>query len=155
MKIVSGGQTGADRAGLDFALNYGLECGGYCPRGRKAEDGPISGRYPLEELESEDYRKRTQKNAVDSQATVIFSYGKLKRGSLLTHEICLQRDKPCLHLDGDLKSIEDASQTLRNFIEDHFIMVLNVAGQRLSGEPRIYDYTFKVLEQALLQREAS
>ena len=71
--ILSGGQTGADRAALDFAIEYGLPHGGWCPRGRLAEDGPIDERYELTETPSHRYAQRTEWNVRDSDATVVFS----------------------------------------------------------------------------------
>lgn len=73
IKIVSGGQTGADRAALDWALAHGVPCGGWCPKGRKAEDGPIDLKYPLKETPSSSYIQRTEWNVRDSDATVVFS----------------------------------------------------------------------------------
>jgi putative molybdenum carrier protein len=73
IKIVSGGQTGADRAALDWALARGVPCGGWCPKGRKAEDGPIDLKYPLKETPSSSYLQRTEWNVRDSDATVVFS----------------------------------------------------------------------------------
>ncbi len=72
-KIVSGGQTGADRAALDWAMSRGVPHGGWCPKGRRAEDGPIPARYCLQETEAANYLVRTEQNIVDSDGTVIFT----------------------------------------------------------------------------------
>jgi hypothetical protein len=71
IKIVSGGQTGADRAALDWALAHSVACGGWCSKGRKAENGPIDPKYPLKETPSDVYIQRTEWNVRDSDATVV------------------------------------------------------------------------------------
>ena len=147
-KIISGGQTGADRAALDFAIAHGIPHGGWCPQGRLAEDGPIPARYQLSETPTSDYAQRTEWNVRDSEGTVIFSISPtLIGGSLYTAEIARQYRRPCLHLsrerDGDL-----AGAKLIAFLARHQIKVLNVAGPRLSLEPEVADYTRRVLEEA-------
>src|SRR6516225_6787777 len=98
-KIVSGGQTGVDRAALDFALESGVPCGGWCPATRKAEDGPISARYPLTETPTDDYAQRTEWNVRDSDATLVLTHGIPAGGTALTIA-CAKRDgKPCLVID--------------------------------------------------------
>ena len=97
--IVSGGQTGADRAALDWALEHGVACGGWCPKGRKAEDGVIHAKYPLKESSSSSYLQRTEWNVRDSDGTVIFSLApKLTGGSLKTKEFARKRNKPWIHI---------------------------------------------------------
>ena len=81
LKIVSGGQTGADRAALDWAINNGVLYGGWCPKGRTAEDGPIDSGYQLQESHSSNYLQRTEWNVRDSDGTVIFSVGKRLSGN--------------------------------------------------------------------------
>src|SRR5215217_2323846 len=87
MKIVSGGQTGVDRAALDVALELGIECGGWCPAGRQAEDGPIDARYPLRETPSADPAQRTEWNVRDSDATLLLTTGAASPGTELTREV--------------------------------------------------------------------
>jgi len=99
VRIVSGGQTGADRAALDFAIAHGLPHGGWCPQGRKAEDGPIDARYQLQETPSENYSQRTEWNVRDSDGTVVFSLAPaLTGGSKKTVDLAGKHHKPCLHL---------------------------------------------------------
>ena len=98
IKIISGGQTGVDRGALDAALDANVDCGGWCPSGRLAEDGEIPEKYPLEELESRSYKDRTLKNVVDSDGTVIFYFGELEGGTKLTSLFCEQQGKPYLSL---------------------------------------------------------
>lgn len=144
-RIVSGGQTGADRAALDWALARGLPCGGWCPRGRRAEDGAIDARYPLTETPSEDYAQRTEWNVRDSDATVILSLAaSLTGGSRLTRELAAKHGKPCLHLHPGV----DAPRLLAAFVRDHRVRVLNVAGPRASNEPGVYAYARQVLDAA-------
>ena len=149
-KIISGGQTGADRAALDWAIRSGITHGGWCPKGRAAEDGVIDQRYRLVETPSDDYSQRTEWNVRDSDATAVFSIRKeLRGGSLLTVELAAQYNKPVIHLcqeDGQTNH----AQELRSFIEKFGISVLNVAGPRASGEPGVYPFVSSVLDQALI-----
>ena len=93
-KIISGGQTGVDRAALDVALELGIPCGGWCPKGRLAEDGPIPLRYPLEETRSKKYPTRTKKNVLAADATLILTRGAADRGTALTIRLAEKYDKP-------------------------------------------------------------
>jgi len=148
-EIISGGQTGADRAALDWAIGRGVEHGGWSPKGRKAEDGMIDPRYNLTETPSEDYSQRTEWNVRDSDGTAVFSVRReLRGGSLLTVEIAGQYNKPIIHLCAQDERINHA-QELRSFIEEFEISILNVAGPRESDEPGVYNFVSRVLDQAL------
>src|SRR5262245_53888442 len=139
-KIISGGQTGADRAALDWAIGRGIPHGGWCPKDRKAEDGAIDHRYNLVETPSEDYSQRTEWNVRDSDGTAVFSIRKeLRGGSLLTAELAGQYNKPIIHLRREDERTNHA-QELRLFIEWGGISVLNVAGPRASEEPGVYSF---------------
>lgn len=107
-KIVSGGQTGADRGGLDAAIYCNMPYGGWCPKGRKAEDGVIPDKYHLQEHASADYLARTEANVVDSDATVIFTMGVLEGGSKKTAQFAKKHNKPCLHVDLELLDRQQA-----------------------------------------------
>src|SRR2546423_11212579 len=98
-KIISGGQTGVDRAALDVALELGLPCGGWCPRGRRAADGVIPEHYPLKETATADYPERTEANVRAADATLIFTRGKPDRGTALTYELARRLNKPCYLVD--------------------------------------------------------
>jgi hypothetical protein len=149
-KIVSGGQTGVDRAALDVALELGLPCGGWCPKGRRAEDGCIDERYPLQETPWEGYPQRTEWNVRDSDGTLILTCGEADRGTALTVELAQRKKKPRLVVDVggevDVKAI-------RTWAEENGIRVLNVAGPRESSSPGIHDRAAEVMRQ-LLQGEA-
>jgi putative molybdenum carrier protein len=150
MKIVSGGQTGADRAALDFALDRGIPIGGWVPKGRLAEDGRISERYAgLVETESPDPAIRTARNVRDSDATLILSNGPLEGGSLLTYREATRIGKPVLHLDLELLALAEASDRLRTWLAQVRPAILNVAGPRASQDPQIADATGAVLRMAL------
>ena len=147
-KIISGGQTGADRAALDWAIRRGIAHGGWCPKGRKAEDGAMDLRYRLVETPSDDYAQRTEWNVRDSDATAVFSIQKeLRGGSLLTVEMAAQYNKPVIHLRQQDDQTNHA-QELRSFIERFGITVLNVAGPRASDEPEVYQFVTSVLDLA-------
>jgi putative molybdenum carrier protein len=148
-KIVSGGQTGADRAALDWAIGSGIPHGGWCPKGRKAEDGALDPRYGLTETPSEDYSQRTEWNVRDSDGTAVFSVRReLRGGSLLTVELAGRYNRPVIHLCAEDVRTNHA-QELRSFIEGFGISVLNVAGPRESDEPGVYRFVSRVLDQAL------
>ncbi len=151
LTIVSGGQTGADRAALDWALAHGVNCGGWCPKGRLAEDGPIDLKYPLKETPSESYSERTEWNVRDSDATVVFSITlELSGGSKETLEFAHKHDKPCLHLHSGLP---DASERLRAFLEKNKVKVLNVAGPRSSHESTIGAFVQWMLKEIIRKRQ--
>jgi hypothetical protein len=113
-KIVSDGQTGADRAALDWALSHRLPCGGWCPKGRKAEDGPIDSKYPLKESPSASYLQRTEWNVRDSDATVLFSLAaELKGGSKKTVEFA-KKQSQALDSSGDRRSARHSELNFGN-----------------------------------------
>lgn len=149
--IVSGGQTGADRTALDFAIEYGIAYGGWCPRGRLAEDGRIDGRYQLQDTPSRRYAERTEWNVRDSDATVVFTIDLAARGgTALTIEIAKQLDKPFLHLARSAgESAFECSRQLVAFLEQHQVRCLNIAGPRASQEPEIVKFVHAVLTTAL------
>jgi hypothetical protein len=134
-KIISGGQTGVDRAALDAALACGFPCGGWCPLGRRAEDGPIAPRYPLTETPSAEYPLRTEWNVRDADATLILADGPPSGGTALTVDVARRLDKP-LHIL-DLKTKPDTA-TVRHWLTKNGAQVLNVAGPRESQSPGIY-----------------
>jgi hypothetical protein len=147
-RIVSGGQTGADRAALDWALAHGLPHGGWCPRGRKAEDGTIALHYRLTETPGDSYVQRTEWNVRDSDGTAILSLSQtLTGGSRKTAELARQYGKPWLHLSQEA-SRGDAAEQLRRFVLEHHIGVLNVAGPRASTEPDIGRFVRETLDLA-------
>lgn len=149
-RIVSGGQTGADRAALDVALALGLEVGGWVPKGRRAEDGRIPERYPnLRETDSEEPAERTLRNVRDSDATLLLSHGPLAGGSLLTLAEAQRTGRPVLHLDLDAVPASSAARRLRTWLEEHRIATLNVAGPRASEDPAIAGATAAALRAAL------
>ena len=148
IKIISGGQTGADRAALDAALESNFPCGGYCPKNRQAEDGPIDLKYPLTEIES-GYRQRTLQNVIHSDGTVIFFENEATGGTLLTIKYCQTHRKPHLLVDAMVISKEEAIEAIVGFLKSHTISKLNIAGPRASDHPNIYSYTKKVLEELL------
>lgn len=148
-KIISGGQTGADQAALDAAIKLDIPHGGWLPKGRQTEDGPLPQKYELQELPSKNYAERTEKNVVESDGTLIISHGPLTGGSAYTVDMAVKHDRPHLHADLDKISAFQAALTIRDWIHDNQIDILNVAGPRASKDPKIYADTFKILESVV------
>ncbi|MCH7228732.1 putative molybdenum carrier protein [Haloferula sp. A504] len=152
-KLVSGGQTGADIAALDVALRHKFPHGGWCPKGRKSEAGPIPDRYRLQETPSASYLQRTEWNARHTDGTVIFTLAaKLTGGSLRTAEFARKHGKPLIHLSRSGGPYNSAEQ-LQGFVDEHGIRVLNVAGSRDSKEPELYSWVIQILEDAFFWSE--
>ena len=151
LKIVSGGQTGADRAAWDWAIANGAAHGGWCPKGRKAEDGPIDARYHLKETPGSNYLQRTEWNVRDSDGTVIFTLGEpLAGGSLETLRFARKHKKPWIWLSAARD--DDAPERLRQFVEDNQIRVLNVAGPRASEAPEVGQFVTATLRRVFWGR---
>ena len=146
VKVVSGGQTGVDRAGLDAALQTGLACGGWCPKGRLAEDGPLPSRYPLIETPLSDYSQRTLWNVRDSDGTLVLHQGPITGGTALTIGYARELAKPCLCVD--LLTSPEA-EIMLNWARENRIRTLNVAGPRESGCPGIHQTAMSFLLRVL------
>ncbi|MEM9257104.1 MAG: putative molybdenum carrier protein [Pseudomonadota bacterium] len=149
MKIVSGGQTGVDRAALDVAQELGMAAGGWAPAGRLAEDGRIPDRYPVRAMPEAGYADRTRQNVIDSDGTLIVSCGERTGGTALTVDCCEREGKPLLCVRGDRTALGDAAQALRRFVLTHNITVLNVAGPRASQDKAAPAYTEQLLRMLL------
>jgi hypothetical protein len=119
--VISGGQTGVDRGALDAALEAHAPCGGWCPEGRKAEDGPIPARYPLRELPGGSYTQRTRQNVADSDRTLVLTFGLATGGTARTIEFCRRLGKPHLIVDAAATSLEDAERLAVDFVRTHAI----------------------------------
>ena len=148
-KIISGGQTGADQAALDVAINLGISHGGWVPRGRITENGILDDKYQVKEMKTANYNKRTEQNVIDSDGTLIISHGKLTGGSEYTREMALLYNRPWLHIDLNNTIAFQAAIKIRSWIAEHGIEVLNVAGPRASKDPAIYKATTDILETAI------
>lgn len=146
--IVSGGQTGVDRAALDVALQLRIPCGGWCPKGRTAEDGAIPLHYPLSETPSPDYPQRTEWNVRDSDGTLLLTWGAPMGGTALTIGVARRLGKPFLMCD--LKRPFDAG-SVRSWMAAHGVRVLNIAGPRESSRPGIYTQARQLLSTLLSQ----
>ena len=149
-RIVSGGQTGVDRAALDVALALGLPCGGFCPRGRRAEDGRIPDRYPLLETAGWAYSERTLRNVRESDATLVLHRGALRGGSALTVRLARRLRRPCLAVD--LASDPDPVEAIRRWLASQRPRVLNLAGPRESQAPGIAAQAAGVVHEVLKSR---
>lgn len=150
MKIISGGQTGADRAGIDVAIKLGFDYGGAIPKGRRTEDGTLPERYDrITELTTKDYKVRTEKNVVDSNATLIFTYDKMGAGSALTVKLAKKHKKPYLHINMEKKSDSEAATEISEWLNNMCPNILNVAGSRESTSAGIYNRVFNILINVL------
>jgi hypothetical protein len=145
-KIISGGQTGADQAALDVAIKLDIPHGGWIPKGRKTENGPLPEKYQLKEMSTANYPKRTKKNIMESDGTLILSHGGLSGGSALTQDYADRVQRPCLHINFNIANIFQAALRVINWIQENGIRVLNVAGPRASKDPKIYKATVDLLE---------
>ena len=148
-RIISGGQTGVDRAALDAALEQNCPCGGWCPKGRKAEDGPLSAHYPLKETESSDYRVRTERNVKEADGTLVLTWEKPTGGTAFTIKVAHKHEKPCLVLDLE-KGNDQMVRMIQNWLRENNIQVLNVAGPRESKVPGIYGTARGFIEEVVL-----
>lgn len=145
MKIISGGQTGVDRAALDAAIEVDLEHGGWCPKGRRAEDGKIGKKYNLTETPFQEYEIRTEWNVRDSQATLIITRGKPTGGTAFTIAAANKLKKTCLVIDLNLHDETKIVKNVLDWIRKQKIEQLNVAGPRESIIPGIYSEAKKIL----------
>jgi hypothetical protein len=147
-KLVSGGQTGVDCAALDVALDLGIPCGGWCPKGRWAENGEIPAKYPLVETPSDDVAQRTEWNARDSDGTLVIAEGGTVGGTTLTVEMARRYGKPVLVIDL-LKDAAHAPETIAAWVRENKIAVLNVAGPRESTTPGVNKKAKALLSRTL------
>ena len=149
VKIISGGQTGIDRAALDVALAHGIDCGGWCPAGRLDEFGRIPDRYPVRELGGGGVTERTLQNVKDSDGTIIVYPGKLSGGTEQTVRFSVEQQRPHQLIDASKVSVEEAAKLISDFVRKSKISVLNIAGPRQSEWPEGYDYATRALEAFL------
>ena len=146
MKIISGGQTGIDRAALDVALSLGVECGGWCPGGREAEDGMSPQKYPLQEIPGGTAADRTGANVAFADGTVIFHPRlPLHGGTKWTQECAMAKTKPCLLIAAEELDPATVLGSLVRFVRHHRIEILNVAGPTASEWPEGYDFAASIL----------
>ncbi|HEY3196484.1 MAG TPA: putative molybdenum carrier protein [Nitrospirales bacterium] len=150
-KLISGGQTGVDRAALDVARELGIASGGWCPQGRRAEDGPLAGCYPLQETPASEYGQRTEWNVRDADGTLVLTRGRPSEGTAFTIEMARRHGKPCLVLD--ISPGPPNPATVRVWAHKHGVRILNVAGPRESKCPGIYEEAKVLLRQLFVDAE--
>jgi hypothetical protein len=145
-KIISGGQTGADQAALDAAIKLGIPHGGWIPRGRLTEKGPLSTKYNLKEMPGTSYASRTEQNVIDSDGTLIISHGELTEGSDYTRKMALKHQRPWLHINLNKTPAFKAATLISAWVTENTIEILNVAGSRESKDNQIYHDVLKLIE---------
>ncbi len=145
-KVISGGQTGADRAALDWAIAHGVSHGGWCPQGRLAEDGVLNNQYQLVEIEHGSYRQRTKRNVQDSDGTLILNMGDLDGGTLATFKFAKQLNKP-IHVVQVDDVVEGETAAVMRWLQTNKIVTLNVAGPRESKRPNVYALTLAFMDR--------
>jgi Circularly permutated YpsA SLOG family len=146
LKIISGGQTGVDRAALDVAPRHGMECGGWCPAGRLDEFGRIPDHYPIQELQGGSFTERTLQNVKDSDGTVVIYPVELRGGTEQTVRFCVELKRPHELIDASKISAEGAAKLIGYFVDKNKINILNVAGPRQSEWPEGYSYASRALD---------
>jgi predicted Rossmann fold nucleotide-binding protein DprA/Smf involved in DNA uptake len=146
LKIISGGQTGVDRAALDVALRHGIKCGGWCPAGRLDEFGKIPNHYPVQELQRGGFTERTLQNAKNSDGTVVVYCDHLGGGTGQTVRFCLELKRPHELIDASKISAEGAANLIGDFVDKNKINILNVAGPRQSEWLEGYAYASRALD---------
>jgi len=155
LKIISGGQTGVDRAALDVALKHRIKCGGWCPDGRLDESGKIPDRYPLKELKHGGNEERTLRNVHDSDGTVVIYFHELEGGTGYTVGCCIEDRQPYRLIDAARYSPEDAATLMVSFVYDHDVETLNLAGPRESEWAGGYAYAFRAVDVFVSRLRAS
>jgi putative molybdenum carrier protein len=151
LKIISGGQTGVDRAVLDVALKHGIDCGGWCPAGRRDETGVIPAHYPVKELEQGGFAERTLQNVKGADGTVIMYFDKLSGGTEQTVRFCVELKRPHQLINSAEISVQRAAKLIAEFVSKQKIATLNVAGPRQSEWFQGYQYAFHALDTFLGQ----
>jgi len=147
-KIISGGQTGADIAGVDAAITSNIPYGGWLPKNRRTENGALSEEYTdFQVMTWGGYPKRTEQNVIDSDGTVFFTYGKLSGGSSLTKMFAVKHKRPWLHVN--LNTTSDPVDLIINWLIKWEIEILNIAGKTASKSPAIYNRVKNIIEQIL------
>jgi hypothetical protein len=151
-KIISGGQTGADRAGLDVAMELGISYGGSIPSGRRTEDGHLPAKYEkMTEVKSRHYQVRTEMNVIDADATLLFTGRKVGSGSALTRKVAEKHYKALLHINLGKKTDDEAVGEIVRWLEDTNPLILNIAGSRESESEGIYDKVCSILKKVLVE----
>ncbi len=145
-KIISGGQTGADQAALDAAIKLDIPHGGWVPKGRLTEEGPLPDKYNLTEMPSSNYVLRTEQNVIDSNGTLIISHGQLSEGSDYTRKMAIKHHRPWLHIDLNKTPAFKAATQICSWLDENAIEILNVAGPRASKDGQIYRAVRKLIE---------
>jgi hypothetical protein len=148
-RIVSGGQTGVDRAALDWAIERGIEHGGWCPAGRRSEDGPIAVHYNLQETPTSSYLERTRRNVQCSDVTLVFNCGVLDGGTAQTVRLASKFERPCLVVALDRDTAEARAKAIRSWLASIRPAVLNVAGPRETKRPGIGAHARRLLDAVM------
>ena len=148
-KIMSGGRTGVERAALDVAIKLDIPHGGWIPKGRETEGGALAKKYKLIEIPASSHFEHTEKNVLDSDGTLILSYGKLTGGSALIRKMAEKNSRPWHYVDLNTTNDFVAAQTISTWIVENGVGILDIAGSGAGNDPKIYKTTAKILETVL------
>jgi hypothetical protein len=149
-KIISGGQTGAERAALDVAIKFNIPHGGWIPKDRKTEDGRLPYRYQLQEMPTSSYPAHTEQNVLDADGTLIFSRGEPTGGTRYTRMAALKHKKHLFHIDLNIATSYDAASLILSWIKLQKIQILNVTGPRAPKDSQIYGEIFRILKMTVI-----
>jgi hypothetical protein len=145
-KIISGGQTGADQAALDSAIQLDMPHGGWVPKGRITQEGSLPDKYKLQEIPDDSYPSHTEQNVIDSDGTVIITHGKLYDGSDYAREMSVKHGRPWIKIDLDITAPLDAALKISNWIIENSIAILNITGSSADKDPKIYEKTRDIID---------
>jgi len=148
-KFISGGQTGAERAALDVAINLGISHGGWISKGRITEKGPLPVKYRLLEMPTDSYPQSAEQNVIDSDGTLIIARGKFTGGTDYIRRMTLKHKKQLLGIDLAQTRLYEAASLIASWIKMRRIEILNVAGPRASEDQQIYSDVITILEHAI------
>jgi hypothetical protein len=145
-KIISGGLPGVESAALDAAIKLGIPHKGWTYRRRKTEADASKEQYNVREIFNPSYFERLEKNIIDSEGTVILTYGQLIRGSIATKDLAKKHNKPCLLLELNEYSRNHAISSIRKWMENHDIGEIFFTGSKPIASPNLNEDVIQIIQ---------